>query len=64
MLRGEEKQLKVKWEHGMAEMNVVDWRNLETVEAGSVMLDMRSVLDKVQIPAFLKLYARGYCSTS
>lgn len=46
----------------MDEMNALDWRNLERVEAGSVMLDRRSILDEVQIPAFLALYERGYCT--
>lgn len=46
----------------MDEMDAAAWRKLERVEAGSVMLDMRSLLDKVEIPAFMKLYERGYCT--
>jgi hypothetical protein len=44
------------------EIDAVDWRNLEAVEAGNVLLDSRSALDKVRLPGFLKLYARGYCT--
>ncbi len=43
----------------MEPMDTTDWRNLEQVAAGNVLLDSRSLLDKGRIAGFLKLYERG-----
>ena len=46
----------------MVRLDESGWQNLEALEKGSVLLDMRQVRHTVKIPAFIKLYEQGFAT--
>ncbi|MBI1258310.1 MAG: hypothetical protein GC204_12630 [Chloroflexi bacterium] len=46
----------------MERLDESGWQNLEALERGRVLLDMRQVRDKLKIPAFIGLYEQGFAT--